>query len=488
MAGREEDRQDGQELIVAQVSFPKHYWAPVLGGLLFLTAGCASYHQRSADYYSSLSQGNYARASKSLEANKLLKKPRNRILYLLEKGKLEHLEGRYAESNRSFNEADLLMEAGGREAASLIAGTLLNPMMEQYRGEDFEKYMVHYYKALNYLQLGQTEEAIVEARRITLRTQAQEDVARKGRYAEDAFSHILQGLIYERGSQVNDAFIAYRNAADLYLRKGRDFYGTAMPTQLKRDLLRTAYLNGFTEQLERYESLLDLRFDPSWLKTEGELVLFWEGGMAPVKEEVNLFFNLFDDGRGGYYFLDGAGRYRVPFDLSMGRPERIVEALSFRATLPRYQPQAFPFRGARLLDGSSVFALEPAQDVNQLALALLEERRLRDLSRTLTRVAIKKLAELAAKPKEEYGNNKAISRKERDRREALALGLKIFGYASEKADTRNWQSLPHTIYYARVPLRPHYDLELEGVSGTRKVSLDLPTGGGLVFRNLCTLR
>ena len=464
---------------------PKNVWAPVLGGLLFLSAGCASYHQRSLDYYASLSEGNYARATKSLEANKLLKKPRNRILYLLEKGKLEHLEGRYAESNNSFNEADRLMEAGGGEAASLVAGTLLNPMMETYRGEDFEKYMVHYYKALNYLQLGQTEDALVEVRRITLRTQAQEDEVKKGRYTQDAFSHILQGLIYEKGGQINDAFIAYRNAADLYVRNGQAYYGTPMPLQLKRDLLRMAYLNGFTDQLERYESLVELKFDPAWIREEGELVLFWEGGMAPVKEEVNLFFNLFDDGRGGLYFLDAAGRYRVPFDASLGRPERVVDALSFRATLPRYRPQAFPFRAPRISDGAANFALEPVQDVNGLALALLEERRLRDLSRTLTRVAIKKLAELAAKPKE---TDEKLSKKERNQREALALGLKIFGYASEKADTRNWQSLPHTIYYTRVPLRPHYDLQVDGVSGARSFSLDLPAGKGLVFRNLCTLR
>lgn len=35
-------------------------------------------------------------------------------------------------------------------------------------------------------------------------------------------------------------------------------------------------------------------------------------------------------------------------------------------------------------------------------------------------------------------------KKEMVQREALALGLHIFNFAKEKADARNWQSLPHT--------------------------------------------
>jgi hypothetical protein len=62
---------------------------------------------------------------------------------------------------------------------------------------------------------------------------------------------MLQGMIYEKNGEWNDAFIAYRNAAELYINTNEGhFYGTTFPGQLKNDLLRTAYRNDFREELE----------------------------------------------------------------------------------------------------------------------------------------------------------------------------------------------------------------------------------------------
>ncbi len=59
--------------------------------------------------------------------------------------------------------------------------------------------MVHYYKSLNYLGLGKNEDAMVEARRISLRSFAQQDKAgfKTNKYSDDAFALMLQGIIYE---------------------------------------------------------------------------------------------------------------------------------------------------------------------------------------------------------------------------------------------------------------------------------------------------
>ncbi|MFX8660939.1 hypothetical protein ABTM16_20055, partial [Acinetobacter baumannii] len=82
---------------------------------------------------------------------------------------------------------------------------------QSYMGEDFERFMIHYYKALNYLYLHEPDGARVEARRITLSNNALEDKTRsKNKYQEDAFSLIVQGLIYELNGEPNNAFISYR--------------------------------------------------------------------------------------------------------------------------------------------------------------------------------------------------------------------------------------------------------------------------------------
>ena len=74
----------------------------------------------------------------------------------------------------------------------------------------------------------------------------------------------------------------------------------------------------------------------------------------------------------------------------------------------------------------------------------------------------------------------------------IAYIPQAFAMASEKADTRNWQSLPHTIYYSRVPLAPGANLLKfnTSVPGKPGEAMDLAVegNGSLQFRNLTSLR
>ena len=164
-------------------------------------------------YYANLREQNYSAAQRSIEHNKLIKKDRNALLYNLEMGKIYRLQNNPAKSNFYLNRADGIAESNRKTLKDLALGNLLNPMHQSYRCEDFEKFMMHYYKALNYTALGQTEDAVVEARRITLAANAQADKFRNkdNRYSNDAFALNLQGMIYEMAGNMNDAFISYRN-------------------------------------------------------------------------------------------------------------------------------------------------------------------------------------------------------------------------------------------------------------------------------------
>src|SRR5690606_25728389 len=220
--------------------------------MLFLNS-CVTYNQRIAAYYNSLAEKDYLSAEKAIEKNKLLKRNRNKLLYYLEMGKLAHLKGDYQESNRLLNEADLFMEDARTSVGDVAVSNLINPMMATYKGEDFEKFMVHYYKTLNFLFLGDIEAALVEARRIDLRAYEQQDKASDKKYNNDAFSLMLQGMIYEVAGDVNNAFISYRNSADIFISGDMKYYGVHMPDQLKQDLLHMAHVNGFYDLLDYYE-------------------------------------------------------------------------------------------------------------------------------------------------------------------------------------------------------------------------------------------
>ena len=121
---------------------------------------------------------------------------------------------------------------------------------------------------------------------------------------------------------------------------------------------------------------------------------------------------------------------------------------------------------------------------------------LKELSSALTRLAIKKLAEAAVRPPERK-NNKEMTEEEKKKqekkdnaREAIAMGIQLLSFATEKADTRNWQSLPHSIFYARIPLQKGVNnllLNING-SGGPAISIQVNGVGGMQFTNVCTLK
>jgi hypothetical protein len=349
--------------------------------------------------------------------------------------------------------------------------------------------MVHYYKSLNYLGLGKTEDAMVEARRISLRNNAQQDKAgtNTNRYSDDALALILQGIIYEQSGDINNAFISYRNAADVFLKNKGEWYGVSLPEQLKQDVLRTAAANGFTEDVQHYSSLLNTTLQPSAKAPGGELVLFWENGLAPVKQEQSFFFALTKDGLGNFNFTDANGSVNVPFifDNNFNQDNiKLADLRSLRVAFPKYLEQPLAYTQGTVSVNNVQYSFEQAENINDLAFATLKERFLKDMSKALSRIAIKKIAEAAARPKKDDKN--------KDEKEALASAIQLFSLISEKADTRNWQTLPHTILYTRIPLQAGTNQITVNFAGpnqqTKPVNLVVEGNGRLQVQNICTLR
>jgi len=83
------------------------------------------------------------------------------------------------------------------------------------------------------------------------------------------------------------------------------------------------------------------------------------------------------------------------------------------------------------------FPLQLLEDVNKIAFKCLQERMGHELSKALLRVALKKAEEFEVKKQDK----------------TLGTIVGMINAMTEKADTRNWQTLPHSIYYCRVPLR-----------------------------------
>lgn len=459
----------------------------------FLLA-CATYNKRIQSYYNYMAASNYTAANKALENIKLLKKQRNLFLYKVEKGHVMQLLNQYETSNMYLNEADYLAEDTRASAGDIIAGTLVNPMMQQYQPEAFEKFMLHYYKAINYLHLGKRDEALVEARRITIQANEQNNKYgdKTNRYSKDAFSFILQGVIYESAGDINNAFIAYRNAAETYLAAPNSiWYGVHVPEQLKKDVLRTAFANGFMDEVSRFEKIFNTTYQHQTNPPGGELIYFIEKGRVAVKGTQNIFFILSRDGLGNFFFSDQNNSIQVPFDFSVGISASDLDRYkleTFRIALPKYITQAAYYTQQYITNNGVIINPEKVQDINTLAIETLRERFLKELGLALSRLVVKKVAAYLIRASESKKKSMATDKDGKTTiatknntnniRDGIDTALEIYSLFSEKADTRNWQSLPADIYMARIPL------EL----GENKIVLTLSNGKNRMDSMVFTFR
>jgi hypothetical protein len=106
--------------------------------------------------------------------------------------------------------------------------------------------------------------------------------------------------------------------------------------------------------------------------------------------------------------------------------------------MPRYSDRQPVYNEATLTTASGKsYPLEIAEDIDAIAHKTLHDRLLREMGKAILRLAVKKSIEAAATEKND----------------ALGMLVSLANAVTEKADTRNWQTLPYEVGYTRIPLQ-----------------------------------
>ena len=384
-------------------------------------------------------QKNYTTAEDILTNKKWEKKKHNILLYYLNKGTVLHMLGKYKESNEYFEKADFYIEDYQKNYALKALSFITNPKLEPYGAENYEKVLLHYYSTLNYLGLNNLEEALVECKRMLL---VMDNIStyykNNNKYNRDAFTHLLLGIIYDAQKDYGNAFIAYRNAYEVYRDDYSKLLGIGIPLQLKKDLLRTAYLNSSYSDLDLYEKEFGFKYDRSKINGSS-LVCFWDRGLCPIKEQNSITFVITSMGNGSVLFTNVELGMTIPFYVGEDKEQmnNLVDMKFVRVAFPKFVSREPKYQSAFLKTATDSIPLDIAENIDAIAHRSLEDRMLKELGETLLRFALKKVAEMQATK-----NNKDAG-----------TVLNILNTLTEQADTRNWQMLPYSINYTRVYLK-----------------------------------
>lgn len=418
-----------------------------LGCTLVLT-GCSapslfsSYPSQLGTIKKEVAEGEFEKAEKKLGKNI---ESNDKILYLMEQGRVTQLAGNYEKSQKEYEAAIAAIRAHNDKALYTVTGgaaqtnaVLVNDNVLPYYGSPYEVTLLHHYQALNYAALGDLEGALVEVRRASSEQKMQQEShekemekARKhkadvSKVLKDkhfnaintdaasiksgflnAYTYYFSGVLYEAAGLNNDAYIDYKKASELAPNN------TTLKTSIKRvDGKRSAN------------------------KNKGQLVVIFEENFIQPKQE-----------------------FRLPLPTGAGL---------IHITLPYYKdskttitPLQVSFNKEHSLGSTEILA-----NVQTLANKSLSDDLngivLREVTRQLTRV----IAEQAAK---KQNNNTGAA--------ALMLATNIYAFATANADLRSWLTLPHQVQILSQEISPGaYTLTLAYSDNTIDTTVNIEAG------------
>ena len=397
--------------------------------------GCASHHKEMIDVRTSLVAGDVPAAMTAFEKKKQKKSD---LQYLLDRGYMMHVAGRWQESNEAFELAenraeDLYTKSISSAAASLVTSDLALP----YRSTPHELQFIQYYRALNYLALGTPDDALVEARkaneylsRYAAETQGQE------KFRQDAFLQYFTGLLYESRGEANDAIVSMRDAWNRY-GEYQEAYGEGAPPWLAPDYFAVAEYMGSQTDLDDLVRLDSTIADRAAEGGADNTVVYFECGFVPYRESVNITLPIFSGSSPDR--ATTAAKYVSSYSHDIYAYEqskvKLDHVLSFAFPKLVDIPATISHCELVLPTGETLRA-EPA--INLAAVAA------NDFRRRIPGILLKTVARALAKE----ATRKAAKKED----ETLGWIVNMVNVATEQADTRGWLLLPGRIYMLKTEL------------------------------------
>jgi len=354
------------------------------------------------------------------------------LLWTLQLGSLERLRQNHRESNNHFDRSEEMLNFFDYQNATAdsVAAIAVNENIIPYLGEEYDGIMVNTYKALNFMALGENDQARVEFNRaLDRQRRAKEEFAREITKLQNELDEAQE----KEGSQAKknvdnpeiDQLITNRYSGLYEFEAYPDFinpFTTYMAgvffnligdhskavTFLKESYGMVRDNEYVAQDLAVTEQVLDGRAE-----LKDTVWVIFENGMGPVREE-----------------------FRIDIPLFLASDE--VKYFGIALPMLKFREQAYPYLSIKA--GGNNYNTQIVGDMDRI----VQTEFSKDFKGILTRAIISATAKVVA----QY----ALNKKDNSSSQIVSLLAAVYSYATTAADVRIWTTLPKNFQVARLPI------------------------------------
>jgi len=387
-------------------------------GLLVFCSACAAPSLRYKTEVNKLTAAGKFTAAEELVASKQKKMYANQdyALAYLDRAVLLHDAQDYTRSDNFLAQAqDRMEDLYTKSATKQVGRLLINDLTAPYEVSSYERALTYFYRALNFLRQNNLMDAAVEARKAVFFLDQLRGSKKRG-YNDDPFVQYFSSLIFESVGQRSDARIARENALNAYKKLGGSLQISVPEFSVPPNAAELGEVI-----VVHYNGLLPL-------KKTATIQVAWDRIMAIVSTQRENRSSLSPE---------------VENALVAGWMGHAV-TLSY----PVLEPQHYAVVSSFVEAGGQTYTTQKVADLAAASKLDLEER----MPNIWFRLAARAVAKQIAAEQARQAANAAS--KDKTWGDLAGLVVNVFGAVVEKADTRQWFTLPAEVRMTRLFVTP----------------------------------
>ncbi|MFC1669270.1 COG3014 family protein [Spirochaetota bacterium] len=426
----------------------KRTWGVAVISLIVLLTSCAS-----SNYFKVIKKpekkfysGDFKGAAKILKPL-AAKKDKDQLLYMMEAGLMFHAAKNYELSNHILLKAAKIAVVKPISVSKQVKSLLSNESSTNYRGEDFEKVLIHMYAGLNFLLLKKYDSARVEFKAVNQElSKIRSETTIKSKYKMNIMAKYLTAIAYEISADLE------KDANDLEF----------AAIEYKQILKLRPDLGWIRKDLKRLERRLDGK--NKWGRKKGELIIIFQAGRGAIKKSRGPLLKDRQLNRMVRISIRG-----MPLKAGVTGAAILIALKNAEIPIPKFVRRSNRTRYVRITVNGRSYTTRMLEDIERTAVKNLKDNygKLKNklVASIITKAAVSIAAGYAAKQIAKKAGGGAFSGLI-----GLAVGAGTGAalFSQMKPDLRCWHTLPANLQIGRIFLNPgKYKIKLDFV-GSRK--------------------